>query len=324
MLSDKYIAGFLDADGSIQIAWRNVDRENSNPDLKRAYLSLEFSQKADQSRVLDLISKRIGGVVAIDFRGYSLLKVFGSQAEQVLSRICKHLVIKRHYAKVCLEIHGKVCNRREMAARLTEERRQPSLPLPNFPSRQWLAGYIDGDGSFVGYANRKDTTVAVVQCQIVASEYDAEGLDIIRKNFGGTMSRVTKMPHLFVWKLGLEPSKAKKFLGYFSKHLVTKRDQAMFILGCAEMGHYRDGKSISRILKQLKAHPHRLSDPEINVQELLHEVDFSIETRRIRSKRLWDEKGGCSGCGSRAVAHYCDGLCRACYDRKRWSKRQSA
>lgn len=317
-LSEKYIAGFLDADGSIQIAWRPVDRADSNKELRRACLSLEFSQKQDQDKVLHLIADAIGGDISKTHGIYSTLKLFGGKAEMVLSRIKKYLVIKRHYAETCIQMHGKVFNKREAMQGLKAERRIKSEPLPNFPSRKWLAGYIDGDGCFHGRA-RKDWFGAKVVCEIACSDYDSEGIEIIRKNFGGSIGQIdSSRKHILKYCLAMPPSKAKQFLGYFAKHLVTKRDQAMFILGCAEAGNYRDGKRVTEILKQLKAHPHRLSDPETNVKPLIDSVDFNIETRREKFMRLHDENGGCIECGDPSVAYYSDGLCRRCYDKRRW------
>jgi hypothetical protein len=319
-LSDKYIAGFLDADGSIQIMWRRVDRADSNPELRRAYISLEFSQHPQQDLVLHLIQQSIGGALTED-RGYSILKLWGSQARMTLARIRKHMVIKRHYADVCLEMHGRVFNKREAARRLKEERRVKSLPLPNFPGRKWLAGYTDGDGCFQ-VRNRKDAMACQIVYEAAASEYDSEGLEIVHKNFGGSLLATDNVrKHILKYCLTLPPSKAKQFLGYFAKHLITKRDQAEFILGCAEMGHYRDSRSISAILKQLKAHPHRLNDRKIDVGTLLGQVDFSAETRRARFRRLYHTNGGCLDCGKNDPAYYSDGVCRACCDKRRWSKR---
>jgi len=292
-LSDKYIAGFLDSDGSIQMMWRKVDRADTNKELRRAYLSIEFSQCKDQDLVLHLIQQAIGGAIADD-RGYTSLKIWGPKAQMALSRIKKHLVIKRHYAEVCLEMHGNVFNKREAAKRLKEERRIKSLPLPNFPSRKWLAGYIDGDGCLHGRL-RKDAFITQVVCEICASDYDSEGLEIIHKNFGGSLLAVRNRPQIMKYTLAMPPSKAKQFLGYFSQHLVTKKDQAEFILSCAEMNNYRDGKKIAAIIKQLKAHPHRLNDPETDVKALVDQIDFSIplihgpgsrERRRLSDSRI--------------------------------------
>lgn len=322
MLSDKYIAGFLDADGSIQMGWRKVDRADSNPEIKKPYICLEFTQKETRDKVLYLIQNVIGG--SIDTKnGYSRLRLFGEKARMVLQRISKYLVIKKHYAQTCLQMHAKPFNKKEAVKLLKQERREKSLPLPNFPSRKWLAGYVDGDGCFAASNYRKDTTIASVLFSIVASDYDSEGLEIIHKNFGGSLVAAAgrNKEGLSKYTLYLDPSKAKKFVGYFSQHLIVKKSQADFILGCAEKGHYRDGSRISQILKQLKAHPHRLNEPEVDIHGLLQTVDFTIETRRQKAKRIWEENNGCIDCGRSDVSYYCDSLCRACYDKRRQPKR---
>jgi len=273
MLSEKYIAGFLDADGSIQVAWRRVDRADSNKELKRAYLSLEFGQLEKQDEVLQQIQQVIGGTIdSTNKLGVVRLRLFGKEAVMVLNRIKKHLVIMRHYADAVLDVVNKVHNRNEMQKLLKQQRRIKSLPLPNYPSRQWLAGYFDGDGC-IHARLPKSRNAAQIAVEIVSTAYDSEGLEILQKAFGGSLNTVTKnLEPLTKWTLTMPPSKAKEFLGHFQKHSINKREQALFILGCAEMGNYRDGKSIKAIMKQLKTQPHRLSEPKLDVSELVDTV----------------------------------------------------
>ncbi len=226
-----------------------------------------------------MIQEAVGGNYRTDpINGteYSKLTLTGKSAEMVLNRIKKHLVIKRHYANACLDLLGNwdlVKNRpvEEHKQYLKEQRKIRSLPLPNFPSRRWLAGYFDGDGCL--YACLSKRGVVTMAFSIASSSFDTEGIEIIQKVFGGVikpMSQGNNVQHLIVW---IAPSKAERILGYFSRHLITKKDQVDFILGCARMGHYRDGKHIHTALKQLKAHPHRLNEPEADIPKILSTIE---------------------------------------------------
>lgn len=273
-LSEKYIAGFLDSDGSIQVIWRALDRANSDPSTLRPYLSLEWTQLTCNDEVLQRIKECVGGTISErESTKGSVLKLFGGQAVQLLSRIEKYLVVKRHYARVVLEMLGK-SHKVDLAKAYLKAQRKVKGGLPNYPSRKWLAGYFDGDGCFQCRVAKGRTTGQLV-AEITASAYDSEGVEILAKVFGGSLtpSNPSGNNPLVCWTLTMPPSKAIEFVGYFANELITKRAQAYFILGCAEMGHFRDGKSISAILKHLKTQPHRLSEPKADVADLIRQVE---------------------------------------------------
>lgn len=286
-LSEKYIAGFFDADGTVGLTFRK--------DCKRPQLSVSFSQKTSQDAVLYMIQEVAGGSVRQNITNgvsYSMLQIYGSTAIAFLNRIKNHLVIKRHYANVCLDMANKPVTDVEAAKQyLKQQRRVRSLPLPNFPPRKWLAGYFDGDGCLSVQSLSKPGAATLVAV-IAASDYDLEGIEIIHKNFGGNIFDV-RDGSVKQWRLAMAPSKAKQFLSYFAKHLVTKRDQAEFILGCAEMNHFRDGRNIKAALKALKAHDHRLSEQSVDITKYLDTVqdlepfvqDYSL-FKRDRNGRI--------------------------------------
>lgn len=303
MVSDKYIAGFIDSDGSIGLSFIDKGR--------RPLLRITWTQKTCQDEVLSEIHKVIGGKldgVVVKGNRYSRLHICGRKAEALLNRIRKHLVIKRRYADVCMKIAmERVDDPVAIKEQLKRERKIASLPIPNFPTRKWLAGYIDGDGCFsVTQLTPRGTACPVLH--IAASNYDTEGIEVIQKAFGG---RIHDMNHGRVkqYVLPVQPSKAIKLISYCGKHMIVKRDQAQFILNCAKMGHYRDGKSIKLALKQLKAQPHRLNEPR---------VDLSIIMAGIKDvPPYWNKKGAqaCIECGTRIRKHTAFGLCGACYQR---------
>lgn len=282
-LSEKYLAGFLDADGSIQVMWRPLDRGNTNPEIQRPYLSLEFSQREDRDDVLKRIQKEFGGKLTTNVRGpYTQLTLFGSPAEQVLNRIKKHLVVKRDYAESVLSILKQPCNRKEMQVWLKRQRRIRSFALPNYPSRKWAAGYFDGDGSISARLN-KGRISAAIYFEVVAADYDSEGIEILQKAFGGTINVLSKnRTHLRKWTLSVPPSKVKQIANHFGQYLIVKKTQFDFLMRCAEMGHFRDGKNINSALKQLKVQPHRLN--ESNDFDIRDISDEEVKLKRHESR----------------------------------------
>ena len=311
-LSDKYIAGFLDSDGSIQVSYRYPTRDKSDSTMMRAYIGLEFSQLTNRDEVLYLIQEAVGGNLYFDEKKKATnLKIFGKKAAMCLSRIRKYLVIKRHYASIAVEIAGTIVNRREATAFLKKERKRKSLPLPNYPSRKWMAGYIDGDGC-LGVRVTKSCKSAQPVLEITSSDYDSEGVELIQKAFGGSIAIGGKLKNLRSLTITLAPSKAVQILSHCGRYLTIKKAQSDFILGCASMGHYRDGKNIQAICKQLKSQPHRLNEPKPDVRHLLSKVDASIETRAEKGLKLFLKHGCCISCDN--TRHYSDGFCRKCYD----------
>lgn len=317
-LSEKYIAGFIDADGFIGPRFDKLDRANSNPGRKRVGLEIKANQKAMQDEVLYRIQQTLGGYVRPVKEGrYTEWSITGRAAIAQLDKIRKQLVVKRRIAETMLDRYGEDVEVQIAKEQFKQARREKALPLPNFPPRKWLAGYFDGDGC-INVRCPKGRKSAQVTLAITASNYDSEGIEILQKAFGGSLNHGGRgKEHLTRWLLTVPPSKAKQVLGYFSKHMINKKEQADFILGCAEMGHYRDGKRIYSAVRHLKAHPHRLSGPRADVAVLLSNIR-DIETRQQRGQRLFKENGdACIMCNKHQ--HYCDGVCHVCYDKIRHS-----
>lgn len=270
-LSEKYIAGFLDADGCIEVQWKGGKY--------KPLLQVSFSQATPQDEVLEMIRVEHGGRMRrkeVKGNFYTELTLAGATAEKLLNRVKKHLVIKRYYADAVLSVIEKREPPEDLeAARvwIKKQRKVKSLPLPNYPPRKWLAGYFDGDGC-VWTCYRKKGGHVQVATGIACAKYDTEGIEVLQKAFGGRIKPHGKNGNsVLQWILSLAPSKAKQFFEYFGKHLVVKRDQADFILACARMGNFRDGEAIHQSLKNLKAHPHRLNEPGADVANLVQGIE---------------------------------------------------
>jgi hypothetical protein len=247
-LSEKYLAGFLDADGCISLQWPSG---KLSPQLR-----MQFSQRSNRDDVLYRIQETFGGTldrVTINNGIYTRLTSCGKNAKMVLNRILKYLVIKRHYAGVALEMSNKKSENVEADKLLLKQHRKiKSLPLPNFPSRKWMAGYIDGDGCFYTTRIFEHGAVSLV-FKLCSSDYDSEGIELIQKAFGGNIYPMrSSINPVIQYALPLPPSKAIQFISHFGKYCIVKKRQVDFILECARIGHYRDGKRIKEHLKILK------------------------------------------------------------------------
>jgi hypothetical protein len=310
-LSEKYIAGFLDADGCISV--------NFKKGLYKPLLGVSFSQQTSRDEVLLLIRESIGGgslvKQTVKEKEYSQLVFSGSSAMALLSRIAKYLVVKKHYAYVCMELvkSGKPIDPIEGRKYLKEQRKIESLPLPNYPSRKWMAGYFDGDGNFNtsvrSYISKANSETgfqkAVLYFNIASSSWDTEGLKLIQRAFGGTIYHLKGDTH--VLRINMQPSKAKEMLNHFGKYLILKKEQADYILSCANIGHYPEGKSMIATMKQLVAHEHRLS---------MSDAEYNKRKPIIDDPYRWKALGldGCKTCGTIKIRHNGLGMCRHCYD----------
>jgi hypothetical protein len=275
-------------------------------------------QKSSQDEVLSLIQRDYDAVLmtqTVNGTDYSKAQISGKPAEMLLSRIAKHLVVKRYQANMVLDrLHQPVGDHDAFKAWLKEVRRVKSLPIPNYPARKWLAGFFDGDGC-LSVQDISKHGAAIIVVVIASADYDTESLELIHKAFGGNIHGIKDKP-CKQWKLTMQPSKAMEFLGHFAKYSIVKKSQIDFILGCAEMGHFRDGKSIKDGLKQLKAREHRLSETGFDVKELL-------KTVRDIPKRWCFVEGyeACIDCGTTRNRYYAKGLCSVCYQRRFKSNR---
>lgn len=276
MFSEKYLAGFIDADGHLSVR----ARIGSRPDL-----ILEISQRTGFADVLHYAQGLFEGYTATSHEGlYTKLCLRGGPARKAFERLKGHLVLKQDQAERFLDLVdcGVVLKNKEdvqlVRQRVKEIRAYGAIHQPNYPSRKWSAGYVDGDGSFTTKVCKK-TGYAYPKLNILAAPNYLVGITLLQKAFGGT---IQAMGQNAVWNVSLsQPSKIDQVLGHFAQHLVIKRAQAYFLLGCAKGGNLRDGEAIHRTMTSLNAQQHRLSDPAAEAVRLLQEIRFDIESRRL-------------------------------------------
>lgn len=271
-LNEKYMAGFIDADGHISVR----ARIGAKPDL-----IVTMSQRELYRDVIDYAQDEFGGnsrVVTIGDGRYASLQMRCGPARKCLERLKKYMVLKRHHAERMIDLvdSSYVLKDEHDVLRVREEvkkiRAYGADRIPNFPSRKWLAGYFDGDGNFSVKVD-KGRGYGYPHAAVLAAPNYTAGIVLLHGAFGG---RICAVGQNAIWTLSLEPSKAREFLSYFAQHLHIKQAQAYFLLGCAEH-NFRDGATVRDTIKALNSQQHRLSDPAATAAELVSKVDFNIE-----------------------------------------------
>lgn len=261
----KYLAGLLDADGALSFVFANKDEAGSYTMGLLIYLCA--SEGIDKNGfVKDLPNiTGMGNASVIHPKDTVICGKTAKQAhninvwqvakradlEMLLPRVIKHMVIKAKHWQWLLDVWRKNRGARVSAelkealvAASKESRRTNAGPIKpkNHPTWAWLAGYLDGDGSYVCSSNnRRGYTQWKIQVSAVAHVNDRCALDFLRQAFGGEIYKDNRSPAL-LWRrmLGYQNrSFAEQFLPNLAKHSRFKRDKIDAILN-----HHRQRLSI--------------------------------------------------------------------------------
>jgi len=275
-MSEKYLAGFIDADGHLSVR----ARKGARPDME-----FSVAQRSDFTEPLIELRDMFGGRIREKFSGEHLeLQMRCGPAVKCIERLKKYMVLKQHHAAQYLDMAFRAPVLRtdsevlEFRQKVKAVRREPNKFVRNFPSRKWMAGYIDGDGCFA-IKKCKKTGYAYPFLTILAAENYTPGIELIQKAFGGAI-RISGTNSILQLQLS-NPSKAKQVIGYCGKHLRKKYDVAHFILKCAKSGNFRDGEAIRRTVSALNSQQHRLSDSTVTVDDHINEIRFDILKKKV-------------------------------------------
>lgn len=248
----KYLAGLLDADGSLSLRFR------ADPSGKPIYY-VSLSMLLTASDEVDLhgfvaglpVLTGMGGVARYgarnQFAQWNVSK--RSDLEMLLPRLIKHMVIKAQHWQWLLDLWRKersgsswTCTAEEREA-LTEaskaSRRNRVGPIhpKNHPTWAWVAGYMDGDGSYVMFTSKSkypsrvtdkvtENTHLHMRICAVAHVNDASALLFLQKHFGGRIGRPHQAKQTVVWTRAMGKANAAfalQFLPNVAKHSRLKR-----------------------------------------------------------------------------------------------------
>lgn len=237
----KYLAGLLDADGSLSFSFKH-DQNREGRYFIGLVLSLASSDAVDKSGFVESLSSFYGiGSFArygekMQFTTWKVSR--RSDLEMLVPRLIKHMVIKAQHWQWLLDvwrnarINGKTCSlheREAMTQASKESRRLNRGPLKpkNFPTWAWLAGYLDGDGTYHYrsgiYDGYKQWTMNV---SAVAHVNDIGVLEFLKQSFGGRIQPQGQSENVKVWmrSLGYQNRDfALRFLPNLAKHSKFKR-----------------------------------------------------------------------------------------------------
>lgn len=257
IISEKYLAGLIDSDGGITFT---KVKQGCKPGL-----ILSIYQREDKASVLSDVQKTFGGTLVKRERTTERNPnpslhwyVCASNAVALMQRLDKFLVIKRDYFRWAIEICSKQLesSTSEFNKQRKEKRNTRSSMEPNFPTRKWLAGYFDGDGTLsVSHVNADNT--AILRFGITCHKNDCIGIDIIQKNFGGHRNETSVGKTCWQWTLYLSKSNCgagMKFIDYFSRHCIIKQDQWLAVRQYLN-SELKDGSLLDSKLRAAKAPP---------------------------------------------------------------------
>lgn len=224
MIDFKYFAGFIDADGSLQAHVQKV--KNSGGFYIHPVVSL--SQKKFRAQNLEEIASFYEVSVCEESRNPDTVEVriSGDKGRRLLEQIKKHLVIKDELAEYLLNLERKVYTQEEVDTirQIIKSLRKKNISHKNFPSRKWMAGYIDGDGCVQAYIYRTGSIKAHLT---ITSWNEAQaGLELVKKVFGGCIIQQGNASRL---QISFSPSKVRELYDYFGKHLRIKKDQMILV-----------------------------------------------------------------------------------------------
>lgn len=236
----KYLAGLLDADGSLCFHFREHNGKY-NVTLK---LVLQQSESIDKDgKFIKWLGEYFGFTQPIplksdehpnwtDANRWTVTNI--KELRMLIPRLCKHMVIKaKHWSAMLAKlesIYGKSVSEEEMEqlkefAKTSRKNVGPLKPKKH-PTWAWVAGYIDGDGCYYSRTRMKNGRVhKELLVRVVAHDDDKCSLELLHKAFGGRFRKEThENTHSWTRNLGnADRSFALRFLPKMERHSRLKR-----------------------------------------------------------------------------------------------------
>lgn len=221
----KYLAGLLDADGSLSFeAHRGYD-DRVRIGLK---LHLVSSDLIDRDGFVASLPTLTGFGSVNRYDRYTQWFV-GHRAdlEMLLPRLIKHMVVKaKHWQWLFDYWRGYRSQERGQkslseaewqsliaASRESRVTRVGPLKPKNHPTWAWLAGFLDGDGCYSFRTSRNNN----MRLSVSAHISDLAVLEFLQGAFGGTIKPNSHKENVMVWWRGLGPSHRSFVLNFLPK-----------------------------------------------------------------------------------------------------------
>lgn len=242
----KYLAGLLDADGSLSFAFKH-DQNREGRYFIGLGLNLTASDAVDKNGFVESLPTLTGMGSASRYGPKDQFVVWSvkkrADLEMLLPRLIKHMVIKAKHWQWLLDMwrvtraDAKTCSETERdalkdASKESRKNRTGPLKPKNHPTWAWLAGYLDGDGwysyrsgKYKSYRGRMYEQWSI-KVGAVAHENDMDVLEFLKRSFGGHINPHGQSDNVYVWvrSLGYQSrSFALRFLPKVAKHSRLKR-----------------------------------------------------------------------------------------------------
>ena len=231
----KYLSGLLDADGSLSFNFSG----------RGLYLEMKLSaaESIDRNGYVKTLSDRLGYYSYREFENenHSSAHCWGVSSRRdlglLIPRLVKHMVIKGAHWKRLFDVYTELkgADVRDIRDELKEfsvESRSHAGPVKakNHPTWAWVAGYLDGDGSYIHKKYGKRHTVRTCA---TAHIDDVVGLELLHKAFGGQIKYRDDRPDIAEWVRALGKGStdfAVPFLKKMHKHTKLKKHRIEQIL----------------------------------------------------------------------------------------------
>lgn len=238
----KYLAGLLDADGSLSFMFKEDSNRPGNYFIGLR-LSLASANTIDTKGFvpsLPLLTE-MGSVSIYKERFVTWTVSKRADLEMLVPRLIKHMVIKAKHWQWLLEtwrslrtnsltISENMMNELKESSKSSRQLNVGPVKPKNHPTWAWVAGYLDGDGS---YTYRKHSDKWHIKISVCAHVNDINGLEFLQKAFGGSICNHNISGTNKLWTRGLGPkhySFALSFLQKMYKHSRLKQDKILKII----------------------------------------------------------------------------------------------
>lgn len=224
----KYLAGLLDADGSLSFKFC---KSSSGKTFLYLILGISASKRIDKQGYLYSLGQRMGSISEITYENENHNDAVSwkvqsrSELDQIIPRLLKHMVIKaRHWNRlysVFTDNKGKdITDSVEKLKEFSEESRKDVGPLKpkKHPTWAWVAGYLDGDGCYT-FKPKQMHVGAISHVQ------DSCALYLLHKAFGGSVY-APRDDNTQLWRRGIGKTNsdfAKMFLSNIVRHSRLKK-----------------------------------------------------------------------------------------------------
>ena len=225
----KYLAGLLDADGSLSFECHRGYDDRVRTSLKLHLVSSDSIDRDGFVASLPALTG-FGHVNQYNLGERRITQWFvGHRAdlEMLVPRLVKHMVVKpqhwqwlldywrdyRSQAKGQKSLSEAEFQTLQAASRDSRRTRVGPIKPKNHPTWAWLAGFLDGDGCFSFRTSRDHH----VRLSVSAHVTDLMVLEFLQKSFGGTIKPNSAKADVRVWWRGLGPSHASFALRFLPK-----------------------------------------------------------------------------------------------------------